>query len=80
MNTSTKKKSTSALATVLITLFIIFCSAASQASSDVVALKHIINHKINIEKLGVGVVVAAIIENETTRFLNIGYVKLAVPS
>ena len=76
MNTPTKKKSTSALTTVLITLFIIFCSAASQASNDVKALKHIINHKVNIEKLGVGVA-AAVIENDTTSFINIGYANQA---
>lgn len=72
MDTKLKKKSNSTLVTILITLFIILCSAVSQASTDVKALEHIINHKINIEKLGVGIAVA-VIEDDETNFINIGY-------
>jgi len=66
------KKQTSTVTTLLITLFICLISTVkSHATSNSNQILKIINHKINNEKMGLGVAVA-VIDGEKTVFYSIG--------
>lgn len=75
---NTKNKPNTALATILITLFIIIISVnKSHASTNNEQITKIINHKLNIEKMGVGVAVVTI-DGEQTKYFNFGFTKPAL--
>lgn len=66
---SNKRTSSSAMIVILITLIIAIVSGNSQAASA--ELENVLKHKVETEKLSVGIA-AAIIENGQVSFINVG--------
>lgn len=65
------KKASSAIIVVLITIMIAITSGKSQAAAANAELEKVLKHKIETEKLSVGIAVA-IIENGQVSFINVG--------
>jgi len=73
---NSKLKRSNLLITILVTLFINMISMThSQASSDMKKIQKIINHKLNAEKMGIGVAVV-VIDGVKTEFHNFGISQL----
>ena len=68
---SNKKASSSAIIVVLITLMIAIASGNSSAAAANTELEKVLKHKVETEKLSVGIAVA-IIENGKVSFINVG--------
>lgn len=74
MNNKSKRKNM--LITILITLSICIISATnSHASPEMNKLLQTVNHKINVEKLGVGAAIV-VINGDNTEFHNFGFSQL----
>ena len=68
---SKKKASSSAIIVVLITLIIAIVSGNSKAAAANAELEKVLKHKVETEKLSVGIAVA-IIEKGKVSFINVG--------